>query len=245
MINSIILAGKSEKELNGKYTKATVDINGKPMISYVIKALKESGVVDKIVIIGDRDEINKAGLEDVDIVIQDRGSIIDNVIAGVDYFKEDSMVLISTCDIPLLTGEAVHDFVKKSIESKADVCYPIIEKSICLEKYPEAVRTYAKLKDGCFTGGNLILLNPKVLDRCIIKAKQMIEYRKNPLKMSKVLGFSFLLKLIVGRLTIESAEKRASKILRLKPKAIITPYPEIGNDVDKLEDLNMAEKYLS
>ncbi|WP_207644719.1 nucleotidyltransferase family protein [Caloranaerobacter ferrireducens] len=245
MINSIILAGKSEKKLNGKYTKALVSINGKPMISYVIKALKESGVVDKIVVIGDRDEINKAGLEDVEFIIQDRGSIIDNVIAGVDYFKEDSMILISTCDIPLLTGEAVYDFVKKSLESKADVCYPIIEKSICLEKYPEAVRTYAKLKDGYFTGGNLILINPKVLDRCIIKAKQMIEYRKNPVKMSKVLGFTFLLKLVVGRLTIESAEKRVSKILRLKPKAIITSYPEIGNDVDKPEDLNMAEKYLS
>ncbi|WP_197051412.1 nucleotidyltransferase family protein [Caloranaerobacter azorensis] len=245
MINSIILAGRSEKKLDGKLSKALVNINGKPMIYYVIKALKESGVIDKIVIVGDKEELDKIGLEDVEFIIQDRGSIIDNVIAGVDYFKEDSMVLISTCDIPLLTAQAVYDFVKKSLESKADICYPIIEKSVCLEKYPEAIRTYAKLKDGYFTGGNLMLINPKVLDRCITKAKQMIEYRKNPVKMSRVLGFTFLLKLVVGRLTIESAEKRVSKILRLKPKAIITPYPEIGNDVDKPEDLNMAEKYLS
>lgn len=245
MINSIILAGKSEKKLDGKYTKALININGKPMISYVIKALKESGVVEKIVVIGDKDEFNKVELEDVELIIQDRGSIIDNVIAGVNYFKEDSMILISTCDIPLLTGEAVYDFVKKSLDSKADICYPIIEKSVCLENYPEAVRTYAKLKDGYFTGGNLILINPKVLDRCITKAKQMIEYRKNPVKMSRVLGFTFLLKLIVGRLTIESAENRVARILKLKPKAVITPYPEIGNDVDKPEDIKMAEKYLS
>lgn len=245
MINSIILAGKSEKKLDGKYTKALININGKPMISYVIKALKESGVVEKIVVIGDRDEFNKVELEDVELIIQDRSSIIDNVIAGVNYFKEDSMILISTCDIPLLTGKAVYDFVKKSLDSKADICYPIIEKSVCLEKYPEAVRTYAKLKDGYFTGGNLILINPKVLDRCITKAKQMIEYRKNPVKMSRVLGFTFLLKLIVGRLTIESAENRVARILKLKPKAVITPYPEIGNDVDKLEDIKMAEKYLN
>jgi GTP:adenosylcobinamide-phosphate guanylyltransferase len=244
MINSIILAGKSSKGLEGKKNKGLIDINGKPMLLYVIDALKKSDVVDRIVIVSDPEDLKNINLVGVEKVIKDAGTMIDNIIKGVEYFKSDSRVMITTCDIPLLTGEAVRDFVKKAMDSKADLCYPIVDKESCERKYPDTKRTYARLKEGTFTGGNLFIINPKILDRSINKAKQMIQYRKKPIKMSKVLGFRFLIKFIAGRLTIDAVEERVSSILNVKPKAIISPYPEIGNDVDKLEDIKMVRKYL-
>jgi len=245
MINAIILAGKSENQLIGERTKGLIDIKGKPMISYVMDALKESGMINKILIIGDHGDLSRMVVPHEVEVIDDRGSILDNVITSVEYFNKDHRILIVTCDIPFLTVEAVNDFVEKSLKSHADICYPIIEKNVCESKYPLAKRTYAKLKEGTFTGGNMILLNPKVLDRCIPKAKDMINYRKNPMKMSRVLGVSFLLKLSMGILTIGSVEKRVEKLLGIKPKAIITQYAEIGNDVDKPEDIEMVNRYMA
>ncbi|KKH57184.1 NTP transferase domain-containing protein, partial [Methanosarcina mazei] len=85
MINCVILAGSSEKKLQDKHNKAFVNINSKPMICYVVEALKSSGIVDKIAVVGQI--IDSSGLkEDIDYVIDDRGSIIDNVLAGIECF---------------------------------------------------------------------------------------------------------------------------------------------------------------
>jgi len=243
MINAIILAGKSEKTLQGKENKGLLDINGKLMIQYVIDALMDSEVINKIVIVGDKKDF--VDLENIEAIIEDRGSMIENLAAGTDYFRDDDRILVSTSDIPLLTGEGVRDFVQKGFETKADLCYPIINKLVSEEKYPNAKRTYAKLREGHFTGGNLILFNPDILDRAMNIARQLIEHRKNPMKMSRVLGFSFLIRFALGRLTIEGAEKKVGRILQIKPKAIISSYAEIGNDVDKPEDVEMVKEYLA
>jgi len=243
MVNCVILAGSSEKKLRDKHDKAFININTMPMIYYVVNALKSSNVIDKIAIVGNFNNVNEIDT-DIDYIIEDKGSMFENALAGIKCFKDDERVLISTCDIPLLTGEAVRDFIEKSLASKADICYPVVKKETCEARFPDAKRTYAKLKEGLFTGGNLILINPKVLDRCIDKAKLMIERRKNPIKMGRVLGLIVLIKMLIGNLSIENAEKRVAKLLKLTPKAIISDYPEIGNDVDKPEDLEMVEKYL-
>lgn len=244
MINCLVLAGKSKDIIGSENSKAVIKINGKPMISYVINALKTSEVIGKIAVIGDIEELENTGIIGVDKIIEDRGSIIENVLAGIEYFRDDTRVLITTCDIPLLTGEAVKDFVTKSMRTQADLCYPIIDKRINEMKYPDAKRTYARLREGKYTGGNMFIVKPTIVTRCVEIAKQMIQYRKNPIKMSRVLGFRFLFKFMLGKLTIHNAEKRVAHILNIYPKAIITTYPEIGNDVDKPEDIEMAKKYL-
>jgi hypothetical protein len=63
--------------------------------------------------------------------------------------------------------------------------------------------------------------------------------------MARVIGLSCALKLLVGILTIEEAEKRVSKLIRARGKAIITREVEIGMDVDKKEDLILVRNALS
>ncbi len=240
MINCLILAGNEENQLS---SKAFIELQGKPMIMYVIDALRSSNQVDKIAVVGEKNQLTSLGTH-IDMIIDSNDSMLNNIAAGVKYFKDDSMLLISTCDIPLLTGEAVADFIGRSLELKSDICYPIISKTTCQQAFPEARRTYATLKEGQFTGGNLFMLNPAILDKGIDIAEQMISYRKSPAKMSRVLGLPFLLKLAAGRLSIEEVENRVSKLLNIRGKAIISNYAEIGNDVDKPEDIETIEKLL-
>jgi len=145
----------------------------------------------------------------------------------------------------MLTKEAVCDFIEKSEATGADLCYPIVRKEDNLKKFPEAKRTYARVKEGVFTGGNIFYVNPGIIDRLIEDAKQFIAYRKRPWKLGKLLGGKILFLFLIGRLSISHIEKKVKELFNITGKAIISEYPEIGNDIDKEEDIIMATKYLT
>lgn len=245
MFNIIILAGKQQiKDIQDPRNKALIEINGKPMIEYVIEAIGNVRAAGKIAVIGPKEEIEGILKGKVWAIVDSNESIIGNVIRGADLFKDDRFVLVTTCDIPMISKEAIEDFISQSERSRADFCYPIVEKAINDEKFPGIERTYVKMKEGVFTGGNLILVNPKVLGKGKRIGERLFKARKNPLRMAWILGFALNLRLLTGTLSIEDVEKRFLKVTGINGKAIISNYPELSNDVDKESDLNFARRYL-
>ncbi|HHV74282.1 MULTISPECIES: nucleotidyltransferase family protein [unclassified Thermoanaerobacterium] len=240
-MNALILAGSTGDEKLPE--KALIKIKDRYMISYVIDALRGSGKVDKIAVVGDREKLQC--IDGIDILIDQGNSIIENVVKGVEPFKNDRRVLILTCDIPMLTKEAVIDFVEQSEALNADLCYPIVKREDNERKFPDAKRTYAKIKEGTFTGGNIFYINPQIVDACIEAAKQFIAFRKKPWKLGQLLGFRILILFAFGRVTISQLERKVSELFNINAKAVISKYPEIGNDVDKDEDVEMANKYIA
>lgn len=240
-MNALILAGSTGDEKLPD--KALIKIKGRYMISYVIDALRSSGKVEKIAVIGDREKLKC--IDGIDILIDQGNSIIENVVKGIEPFKNDRRVLILTCDIPMLTKEAVIDFIEQSESLDADLCYPIVKREDNERKFPDAKRTYAKIKEGTFTGGNIFYLNPQIIDACIEAAKQFIAFRKKPWKLGQLLGFKILILFAFGRVTISQLERKVSELFNINAKAVISKYPEIGNDVDKDEDVEMANKYIA
>ncbi|MCP2240424.1 nucleotidyltransferase family protein [Thermoanaerobacterium thermosaccharolyticum] len=240
-MNALILAGSTGDEKLPE--KALIKIKDRYMISYVIDALRGSGKVDKIAVVGDREKLQC--IDGIDILIDHGNSIIENVVKGIEPFKNDRRVLILTCDIPMLTKEAVIDFVEQSESLNADLCYPIVKREDNERKFPDAKRTYAKIKEGTFTGGNIFYINPQIVDACIEAAKQFIAFRKKPWKLGQLLGFKILILFAFGRVTISQLERKVSELFNINAKAVISKYPEIGNDVDKDEDVEMANKYIA
>lgn len=246
MLNAIILAGtQSIKKWNDSGNKALFRINGRMMIDYVIDAVKGASDIDRVVIVGPKSELAEHFKDRVDAVIDCSGSIMENIITGAKYLGNDNHILICSSDIPLVTSEAISDFIHKANALNADLCYPIVEKSENDKKYPEIERTYVRIKEGTFTGGNIFYVNPLILDKGFTLAEKLVNNRKKPLKMAKILSFRFLVQLLLGNLTIERIEKRFSKILDIHAKAVISKYPEIGNDVDKPSDVIIATAHLS
>lgn len=238
-MNAIILAGSSKEDKLPD--KAFVEINGKYMISYVIEALRGCDKIDKIAVVGDADKLKEKNIQGIDMIIEQSDNIMDNVLKGVQPFKNDRRVLILSCDIPMLTKEAVCDFIEKAEATGADLCYPIVRKEDNERKFPDAKRTYARIKEGTFTGGNIFYVNPAIIDRLIKSARQFIAYRKKPWKLGKLLGGKILFLFIIGRLSIPHIEKKVEELFNIKGKAIISPYPEIGNDVDKKEEVKQLK----
>lgn len=246
-INVVVLAGdrKEDRQLEGVGNKALLSIEGRPMVSYVIDGLKASPYIGQISIVGPATDLRAHLGDKVDHYFDQSVSLFDNLRLGLQPFEKDDRVLLVSSDIPLISGEMISDFIEKSQKREGDLCYPIIEKAANEYHFPGIDRTYVRLREGSFTGGNIIYIRPAILDRCEGFARRLIDLRKRPFKISRLLGSSFLISLAMGRLTIGKLEARFSEILDIRAFAIITPFPELCNDVDKASDLYIVNDYLS
>ncbi|MCM8901378.1 NTP transferase domain-containing protein [Caldicoprobacter algeriensis] len=246
-MNAVILAGDNQADLAriNVANKALLSICGRPMIEYVVDALRCSSFVYGISIVGPVEPLKDCLGDRVDYYFEDTGSFFENLEAAMQPFKTNKRVIIVSSDIPMITGKVVDDFVNRCINTDADLCYPIVEKSLNESLFPGFKRTYVRLKEGTFTGGNIFYINPTIFDRCREFAALLVEYRKTPWKTARILGLDLLTLLTLGRLSISKVEQRFFEILGIKAVAIISPFPQLANDVDKLSDIEMVEKYLS
>lgn len=246
-INAIVLAGDNKKGFvqQGVDNKALLPINGKPMVEYVVDALRGSPFIGRISVTGPVSVLKEHLADKADYYMEGRESLFENIKLGMEPFINDNAVLIVTSDIPLITSEMVSDFIQRCIRQGGDFCYPIVEKQLNEERFPGVERTYVRLKEGTYTGGNIMYLNPAIVDRCEEFARKLIEFRKQPWKTSRLLGFRFLVGLLLGVIPISKVEKRFCELLGIQASAIIMPYPEIGNDVDKPSDVEMVNRYFS
>lgn len=251
MIAAIVLAGGQKNGLVHDSDKtcvneALIKIGSRYMVEYVVEALLESPYIKEIVVAGTFDKMKQvfAGNNEI-IIVQSGRTIIDSFKNAVKAIHtKNKKILIVTADIPLITKEAVDCFLESSLERNGDLFYPIVRKEINDQKYPGVQRTYVNLKDGTFTGGNLFVLDPAIIERSLPVAEKLVQYRKKPIRLASYIGWGVLMRYLLGRLSIKEAEKAVSNMMGIKGVAIISPYPEIGIDVDKESDLELAKKLL-
>ncbi|HWI62101.1 MAG TPA: nucleotidyltransferase family protein [Symbiobacteriaceae bacterium] len=248
-VNVILLAGAANtgplKDVSPVTNEALIDIGGKPMVQYVIDGLRQSTEVKRIAIVAPPGELEPHVTGENLEFVPSAGHIIDNIVNAYRVLPKDEQLLIATCDIPLINGEIIDGLIALCRQKPADIYYPIVEKSVGEQKYPYVKRTYVNLKEGVFTGGNLFLVNPDVVERTAPKARAFLDFRKAPLKMVTLLGVSFLLRyMLFHNLTLAELETKVSTMWDLQGAVIICPWPEVGIDVDKPSDLQLARAVL-
>jgi CTP:molybdopterin cytidylyltransferase MocA len=153
-------------------------------------------------------------------------------------------VLITTGDHPLLTPEMLMHFMTEGEKSNADVLAGLATGETIRAAYPETRRTYFKLGGTEVSGCNIFaVMNEKGLR--LVEAWQDIERnRKKPLKLIAAFGILPLIEFLLGRLTPERAFARISQRLGITAKPVFMPFAEAAIDVDKPEDLKLAETIL-
>lgn len=250
--DAIILAGgESSSELKkiAPYdNEALIIIGNYPMIYYVYNTLRSSALINKIVVSGPVESLRSIlPREEKLLFVEGGGNAIESFANAVELLKNyevSSKVLVVPTDIPFITSEAINDFLSKCEESEDDFYYPVTSKEVNDQKFPGVVRTYVRLKEGTFTGGNLFLVRTQIINMCLDMGVKLVKRRKDPFAMAKLFGFGLVWKYLTGRLTIGVTEKRFYEVLGIHGKGIISPYAEVGVDIDKPSDLELAQKYL-
>jgi len=247
VIAAVVLAGGADRgELaaqTGIAHRPLLEVGGRPILLTVLAALRGAPSVGRIVLVGPQGVQAGAADDAVDVRVPQGETFLGSIANGLTAAPADAEhLLLITGDLPLITAEAVEDFVRRGVVSGAEVCYPIIPKDSCERRFPGGRRTYVRLREGTFTGGNAVLATRSFLDRSQELIRRLYAARKNPLKLAALFGLPFLFGLLTGRLTIPQLEARASAIISGRVSAIITHYPELGFDVDKMEDLKVARR---
>ncbi len=262
----------------GRGNKALLAIGGRPMVDYVIEALRGCPEVGKIVLVGDA-SLQKAYCQPLGVLSvapgdSPLGSLASGVAAletaapvgcppphpglppglkecgagcplGAGAHPAADWVLACTGDIPFLTAGAVSGFLRECRRREADFYYPIITRQDAEARFSGVKRTYARLRDGVFTGGNLFLVRRSIIGEVLPKAEDFIRLRKKPLAMAWLVGPGFLFAYLLGFLTIAMVERRISGLVGYRGAAVNSDYPEIGVDVDKISDLALARRLLA
>lgn len=244
MYDAIVLAGGKMKTDVGFQPKALVEIAGKPMIFYVLDALLQQERIDRIFVAGPVKPLTTLSLPDKVKVVPGGERIMDSVNSGVAALGHQRKTVLATVDTPLISSLAITDFLQRSEKLEADFYYSVIEKENYERRYPNSARTYVKLRDGIFTGGNLFLFSPTIVENCMQVANRLVAERKNPFRLAALFGWGFLLKFATGFLSLEDASKRFSKLSGVSGAVIRSPYAELGFDVDRPEDVAIVESYI-
>ncbi len=250
--DAVILAGgRASDELSAVApydNEAFIKIAGQPMILYVYQALRKSNYVRRIVISGPAEELQTIIPEDENLFFAAGGeNAIESLANAVQLLKNDSiseMLLVMPTDIPFITRAAIDDFIEKAQRTEGDLFYALSSKEVNEKKFPGVLRTYVQLKDGIYTGGNLFLMRSEIIDTGLDMAVKLVMRRKNPLAMGRLFGFRLVWNYLLKKLSIDMVEKRVYEVMNIKGKAIISSFAEVGVDVDKLSDLELAKEYL-
>lgn len=248
-MDAVILAGAKNdgalRSVSNSPYEADIPLAGRPLLDYAVQPLTGVRGVERIVVVGPG-EILSADLRDkVWRIVPCGASMVENLRLGLAALATKEKVLLLTADLPLLTAEAIEDFLERCRAREADVYYPIVERGPIEQRFPGVRRTYATLREGTFTGGNIVLLAPDAVTKHFATIERAVALRKSPLQLARLLGLVFLGKLLIGRLSIGEVEQRIEKKLGLRGAAVVTPYAEIGIDVDKPSDLALVQQVLA
>jgi len=254
-VDVVVLAGgKNSAEMaaaTGVENRALIPLGARTMLDYVTSALHQAPSVGELYVVGEV----PAG--DSYHSIKGGETLLDNLMAGLRAAgvggSEGDRVLISTSDIPFLTPEAVEDFLRRAVQSGADLCCSYVPVDLCYARFPDMKRTAVKLREGPLTLGNLMLVNPHFLRTHQETIARAYAARKSPLQVARMLGGGLLARLLLAQilapslLTVSALEQSVSRLLGSGACAagICSQYPEIGTDVDKPADVAVARRLLT
>lgn len=247
MVDAVVLAGSSNdgplKDCSSVPYEALIPVGSKSMVEYVVEALLQARGIRRVLVIGPSADLTPLLARERVSVADSAGGIMENIEVGLRRLSGERKVLLVTSDIPMLTPRAVENFLDLCGDMSGDLYYPIISREVVEIKYPSTRRTYVSLKEGVFTGGNMFLLNPDVFQKCLENGQKIIRLRKSPLSLCRLLGVGFVIKFLLRALTLAEAERKVSQLLgMIKGVVVISQYPEVGVDIDKPKDLELACK---
>ncbi len=228
--------------------KALIDLAGKPMIQWVLDALSEARLIDRVLVIGLTEKAKLTCAKPLHF-LPSEGKLLDNVQAGaakvLELNPKAKYLLLVSSDTPAITGEMMDWIVKTCMESKDDLYYNVIRREVMENRFPMSRRTYTRLKDMEVCGGDTNIVRAAIVNENSEFWARILDARKSPVEQATLLGPDVLFRLLFRQLTADDVIQKVAAKLGLRGRALVCPYPEVGMDVDKPHQLEMLRTDLA
>lgn len=236
----------------GAACKAFAPVAGVPMVIRVLDTLAACESINRIILCGPPESLLQHCPELQQRIACGQVTWLSNLDSpsrsadrGLSIIPDDIPVLITTADHALLTPAIVQQFIAASLAATADATVGTVTEQAIVAAFPGVKRTIIRLRDGGFRGCNLYAFRSR--GRALVRFWQQAEdLRKKPLKLvARVLGFKTVLSYFFGWLTLRQGVAAVSEKSGVVIQVIVLDDARAGIDVDKVEDLQLAESLLS
>jgi len=237
----------------GTDLKALAPVGGRPVIAHVIDALRASGRVSHVFVVGPKARLGAVDTG-ADEVLEEGATGPENFRRGLERCAEvrggdDGPALLCATDLAFLSPEAVRWLADQTGTADADIVFPIVDEPTYMAAFPGSPNTFAPLVDGHLTGGSLQIVRPRVILENMHLIEAGFAARKSQLAMARLLGPGLVLRFLFKRLTVAAAEARVAKIigcrvraLRIGPDAPGLVGPRLCADIDGPEDYEYVRR---
>jgi GTP:adenosylcobinamide-phosphate guanylyltransferase len=230
--------------------KVLVPVGGRPMIVRVLEALRSAGI-ERILVCIDPQILNVAetatreALAGADIrIVPPANSPSASVKRVLENSDARWPLLVTTGDHPLLTRDMIGHFCRAAPDD-ADAVVGLARRSTIVAQQPGSIRTYYRFREDGYSGCNLFLLRSPAVLKLVEFWSNLEAHRKKPWRMVAAIGPLNLIRFAFGQLTLADALARLSAIVGVKVAAADMPFAEAAIDVDKPEDLRLANEILA
>lgn len=251
----VLAADRTNKDPITQHTgaacKAFAPVDGIPMVIRVLDALAACDLITTVILCGPPESLHmhcpelKLRIASGQVTwIPNLDSPSRSAESGLSQIPSDTPVLLTTADHALLTPDMVQSFLRSSLAIQGDATVGLVRQQDIAAAFPGSKRTVIRLRDGGFCGCNLFTFNPQ--GRALIRFwRQAEDLRKRPWRLiAQVLGFRMVLSYLFGFLTLQKGLQAVSEKSGVKIQGIMLDDPRAGVDVDKVEDLVLAESIL-
>lgn len=248
-IDALILAGSRGPNdpvasLGGVPHKALVPIAGRPMLSYVLEAVRGVPEVARIFIcIDDGTDLSGAAGTIAFRRVAPASSPAASMAAALEAIGGNQPLLVTTADHPLLTTAMIRYFLDHA-PMDADLSVGLAEAATVTAAFPEGKRTFYRLGGKGLSGCNLFLARRPGAGRVAEYWRRMETHRKKPLRLVREIGLGALIRYALGLLSIDAAFAHVSRLTGATIKPVLLPFAEAATDVDKPADFVLVESIL-
>lgn len=232
----------------GVQAKALIPITGEAMVSHVVRTLAEHPRIGRIIVVAQNFERLRSDpacawmADDARITFAPSRATIAATIAKLIDDGAAPMI-VTTADNALLTGAMIDHFLASARDR--DLGIAMVERRVLLSAYPQSKRSWLKFRAGAWSGANLFWIGgAKVLPLLAIW-RDVEQDRKKGWRVVSAFGPAMLIGALLRLVTLPTAIARSGKRHDIDAALVAMPQPEACIDVDKAEDLLLAETILT
>jgi len=260
MVNAVVLAGGKGRYYSENSTyrkkygfmipgelKAVRLLEGKPLVDWVIAALKNSKSIEDIIVVGNTSLLREAGVNSVKCVEQGN-TIMDNVLRGYAEFGSSGNIFLAFCDTPKVTRgidelfeQANGDFSMAITSQKY-----LAEYDLLLNRPYVHVINRNGVREG-YRPSNMAVMNPnKIGNKDNVERAFKMRKFINPVnwvRSAYLAGLYLPFKYFITKnLSLEDIEKKASKKFECDFNLIEVTDPGANFDIDFKSDFGRLDK---
>lgn len=221
--------------------KCLLELGGRRLIDRCLDAVRGSGAVDRICLVGPPALRESVTLGERDLWLDDAGSGHANFLNGLAALADQQQIVFCASDMPFVTDAGIADLVRRA-PAECGFVVPIYRREQVEAVLPEATNRYVPFKEGDLTASSALVISPRLFAEHRDTVETLFGARKNFLRLFAMVGvgtairFALAVKFGLRLMSVPQLEGKIARILGFPVKGLFDCDPAFNFDIDHEHD---------